>query len=418
MADSRRLRSWALWSVTNLAVVALLGVLLRYKIAWSMPGLNYKYLLNAHSHFAFVGWVTTALYTALLYIMVRAGRPLTGIYQILLWLNQAASYGMLVSFIWEGYDTVSIVFSALSVLVSFGFIFLYARDMRRVKLPRSVHLALVGALLFLLLSSNGPFLLAYSMSHGIGDRNFYFNAIYLYLHFQYNGWFTFAVLALFFYSLSSLGIPYCKRYSRWFLGLMLGACIPAYALSLLWTGPSIWVWIVAGISGLTQWLALPWLLLLIWRSRGELARLPSPVLILWTMSLVAFVLKIGLQGLSVIPALGRLAFGWRPVIIAYLHLVMLCFISFFLVGLMIREGWLVIDSTLARWGLGAWITGVLLNEGLLLGQSVGALSGVAWQQACYFLFAAAVLIFLGITALLSRQQRGQRSMIMNNRYAL
>ncbi len=52
------LRRWLQISFLNLLIVSLLGVTLRYKIAFSFPYLDQKHLLHGHSHFAFAGWVT------------------------------------------------------------------------------------------------------------------------------------------------------------------------------------------------------------------------------------------------------------------------------------------------------------------------------------------------------------------------
>jgi len=54
------LRSKSFWislSVLNLCIVALLGVILRSKILFNLPGLDYNHLLKVHSNFAFGGWV-------------------------------------------------------------------------------------------------------------------------------------------------------------------------------------------------------------------------------------------------------------------------------------------------------------------------------------------------------------------------
>ncbi|HVS98825.1 MAG TPA: hypothetical protein VHE54_20190, partial [Puia sp.] len=95
MQKTLRIDRWARLCLLNLLVVAVLGILLRYKGAFAFPAANYKYLLNAHSHFAFSGWVTTALFTALVYILFRSGVPLSPTYRYQFWLNQVASFGML-----------------------------------------------------------------------------------------------------------------------------------------------------------------------------------------------------------------------------------------------------------------------------------------------------------------------------------
>ena len=49
------------FDAVNLAIVALLGVIMRYKILYPLPFVDQKKFLHAHSHFAFSGWVTLAL---------------------------------------------------------------------------------------------------------------------------------------------------------------------------------------------------------------------------------------------------------------------------------------------------------------------------------------------------------------------
>ena len=49
------LNHWIKISLFSLLVVALLGVLMRYKIAFELPYLAQKNIQHAHSHFAFAG---------------------------------------------------------------------------------------------------------------------------------------------------------------------------------------------------------------------------------------------------------------------------------------------------------------------------------------------------------------------------
>jgi hypothetical protein len=400
MEDTHRLKIWTRLSLINLLIVSVLGVLLRYKGAFYFPAVDYKYLLNAHSHFAFSGWVTTALFVALTYILVRSGVPLSRSYRYQFRLNQLASFGMLVSFMIQGYGPISIFFSALSVIFSYWFSIRYWLDIRKSRMPPPVTAAIRLALVFLVLSTAGPFLLAYSTSHGVRSTSFYYNSIYLYLHFQYNGWFSFGVLALLFWTLFAGSFPINKRLAVWTIGLMGAACVPAYCLSLLWTAPPLWIRVTAGTAALVQLSALLLLVSLLWKAfvawRGRPSRL---AVILWGLSFSALALKIVLQALSVIPTLGRFAFSFRPVIIAYLHLVLLAFVTFFLIGFFSAENMLDIRGPIKRAGLAAFITGVFANECILLLQSLMATRGIAWMSAPYFLFAAALCMFAGLLPL-------------------
>jgi hypothetical protein len=161
-------------------------------------------------------------------------------------------------------------------------------------------------------------------------------------------------------------------------------------MSLLWTDPPAWVWTTAAIAAMLQLAALAILLTLTPRSK-------QPLPILWKLALIAFAIKLTLQALSVIPTLGHFAFSFRPVIIAYLHLVLLVFITFFLLGFFYGKNLL---KNPANPGLKIFITGVLANETILLLQSGLAAMGIPWMQAPYYLLGAALCIFAGLLLLL------------------
>lgn len=49
---------WVRLSLINLLLVALMGILMRYKIGFEFPLFNQKNIQHAHSHFAFTGWIS------------------------------------------------------------------------------------------------------------------------------------------------------------------------------------------------------------------------------------------------------------------------------------------------------------------------------------------------------------------------
>ncbi|MBS1603462.1 MAG: hypothetical protein JST42_12400 [Bacteroidetes bacterium] len=375
-------------SLLNLLIVSVLGITLRYKALFPLPPVNYKYLLNAHSHFAFSGWITAALFTGFLHMLAASGNTISDTYRYQFRLNQIASFGMLVSFTLQGYGPVSILFSALSVVFSWWFAIQYLHDCRHQDWPPVVHNAIRLAFLFLLLSTAGPFLLAYHKGHPGGGPGFYYNAIYLYLHFQYNGWFTFGAIALYFWSARHRMQPRQQRLASRFVNLMGLACIPAYCLSLLWMAPPDWVCQIAGGAALLQLAALSLLFFLHSLPKG-----------LWLLSFISFSLKLTLQAASVIPALGAFAFGYRPLIIAYLHLVVLGCISSALLAFFFTND-LLPASSRARIGLTCFFSGVVANELILFLQSLLAFSAHPWPTAPWFLLGAAVLMFSGLSFLM------------------
>ena len=48
-------------AVVNFIVLTILGLVLRYIHIGSSGGINYQFLLHAHSHFAFAGWMFFAI---------------------------------------------------------------------------------------------------------------------------------------------------------------------------------------------------------------------------------------------------------------------------------------------------------------------------------------------------------------------
>ena len=65
------LQKWTKILLINILIVAVLGILMRYKIGFEFPYFDQKNLQNAHSHFAFAGWVTQAF----LYLLVNFISP-------------------------------------------------------------------------------------------------------------------------------------------------------------------------------------------------------------------------------------------------------------------------------------------------------------------------------------------------------
>jgi hypothetical protein len=79
---------WIKIVLFNLFIVATLGVLMRFKIGFEFPYFDQKNVQHAHSHFAFVGWVTQTL----LVLIVSLIAPFLKEFQIkkysnLLWLK-------------------------------------------------------------------------------------------------------------------------------------------------------------------------------------------------------------------------------------------------------------------------------------------------------------------------------------------
>ena len=166
------LRRWLTVSFFNLLLVAALGITLRYKIAFYLPFVEQKFLLHSHSHFAFSGWITQTLMVLMVhYLALKNGEQIIKRYRWLMYANCITAYGMLISFILEGYAFFSISFSTLSIFVSYFFAVYYFKDLARLKEANVSRNWFKAALFFNVLSSVGAFSLAYMMANKLMVQN-------------------------------------------------------------------------------------------------------------------------------------------------------------------------------------------------------------------------------------------------------
>jgi hypothetical protein len=390
---------WLRFSIVNLFIVALIGALMRYKIGFEFPYFNQKNLQHAHSHFAFTGWITHTLFAFMADVIVR-NHPLSNPrkYSRLIIANLLCAYGMLISFAAQGYGAVSITFSCASIVTGYIFAALAFKDMNggRAK-PYKKWFA--AALWFNIISSLGTFTLGYMMATHNFDQHIHLGALYYYLHFQYNGFFMFACMGLL---VDRVGDQIGLRSDRIFWMFFL-SCIPAYFLSVLWARIPVWLYVIVVISAVVQLTA--WIMLMMGVKRGLPVIEASKRFVYFAFLLIAismtikFILQLG----STIPFVSTLAFGFRPIVIAYLHLVLLAIISVFLVCLIyLSEG--LGKQMVAIAGLALFVTGVYLNELVLGVQGVASFSYTVIPYAAQMLFAIAVLIVIAVALLIISQR--------------
>ncbi len=390
-----RLFQWLRISLFNLLVVACLGFILRYKIAFSLPFIDQKYLLHAHSHFAFTGWITQALMALMVaWISEQKKIDLFPRYRWLLYANLFTAYGMLFSFPFQGYGFFSILFSNLSIFTSWVFTVYFWKDLNRLPEKNVSTYWFKAALLFNALSALGTFVLAGMMANKIIHQNWYLAAIYFFLHFQYNGWFFFACMGLFIDKFILLYAA--EKMMKCIFWLFAAACLPAFFLSALWLPMPLWLYLIVIISAVSQ--IVGWILLvriLVKQKEKLLASLTIHAKWLLTLSALALTVKLILQLGSTIPALSTLAYGYRPIVIAYLHLILLGVFTLFLLGYIMNENMLPLNRKLIL-GIIVFTSGILFNELLLLIQGVAAISYVPIPFINELLLLAAGILFTGM----------------------
>ena len=388
---------WIRFSIFNLLLVAFLGLLMRYKIGFEFPLLDQKSLQHSHSHFAFAGWVSHTLMTLLISFLQKhdlKNNIAFKKYNLVLIGNLICSYVMLFSFIIQGYGAVSITFSTLSIFASYWFAYVFFKDCKQIETKSTAVKWFKAAIFFNVISSLGTFALAYMMATKNIHQNEYLASIYYYLHFQYNGWFFFACMGLL---LDYLKVTTSSNriYSQSFI-LLFWSCIAGYFLSTLWLDLPLWIYIITAISAIVQ--VVVWYLLfktIIKENKSIFVNLPGYLKYLIIFISLALSVKFLLQLGSTIPAVSELAFGFRPIVIAYLHLILLAIISLFLLFYVYANNFVVINKKTIL-GLILFSLGVILNEVVLGIQGVASLSYTLIPFINESLFGIALLLFTSI----------------------
>lgn len=388
------LQRYTKFALFNLCIVAGIGVILRYKIAYSLPLIDQKHLLHGHSHFAFAGWISQALMVLLVnYLCRQKDETSAKKYKWLFTANLITAYGMLISFPLQGYGLFSISFSTLSIFVSYLFAVKYWKDLSALKKSEISHWWMKAALLFNVLSSLGAFSLAFMMATKTIHQNWYLAAVYFFLHFQYNGWFFFACMGLatatFFTHVSR---PVLKR----IFWLFAAACIPAYVLSALWLPIPSWAYAIVVFAAFSQLIGWAFMLRQIKLQFTYIQSVTTKaVRQIIMLAGIALTIKLLLQMGSTIPSLSVLAFGFRPIVIGYLHLILLGVITLYLLGFFMHEKYMG-NSSGAIMAVRIFISGIILNEFLLMIQGTAAMTYTQLPYINEMLLAAAFVMFCGI----------------------
>jgi hypothetical protein len=119
---------------------------------------------------------------------------------------------------------------------------------------------------------------------------------------------------------------------------------------------------------------------------------------------IAFTIKLLLQLGSTIPAVSTLAFGFRPIVIAYLHLVLLAVISVFILSYLYTFKLIEVNK-LTTTAFGVFVIGILLNELVLAVQGIAAFSYIVVKYVNETLFGISLILLIGAFLMVFSQKR-------------
>ena len=353
----------------NFLIAALMGLALRYVFVGELD-INYRFFIHAHSHVAMLGWVYLMLYVLMVHYFIPEKQP---IYKRLFWLTQLAVVGMALSFPFQGYAAISITFSTLHIFCSYYFVYLIWKNHKTQQFV--AQKLLKASLVFMVLSTFGVWCLGPAVSMYGNMSAFYQIAIQFFLHFQFNGWFLIAVIAVLF---CKLKVEKSSNFNL-FYKLLLVSTIFTLALPIYWFVPfKIFLWI-NGLGVVLQLWALGLFFIIIKPYyRSFIKNSPKATVYVFGFAMLGMVLKTAMQSLSFIPEIAQAAYQQRHLVIGFIHLLMLGAITGFLLGFILKSG-LVKYNVFLKTSIVLFILGFVGTELLLI------------LQGCMFYFQAGVL---------------------------
>jgi hypothetical protein len=400
---------WAQVSIFNLCVVALLGFILRSKMVFDLPEINFLSLLDAHFHFAFGAWITLALMLLLVHELLPDPINNRPIYRWIFGGLVFTSFVILLSTVFSSDRYLTTFFSSLFILITWLFSGVFLTHLSRAGVNKTVRLLSISAIGSLVVSSAGPIILIYLHEIKSTKPFFFRDAQYLYLHFQYNGFFTLAIFALVFYKLyPKISISLQQRF-YYYSVLLCVSILPSLFLSFLWQDPNVLFKIIAMAGSILIFISTIWFIVLASPLLKMSKLLEAGVRYIMLLSLSSFVLKMILIGLTIFTPVGNAVFGDRPIIIGFLHLVFLGFVSSFVLAWYLHIRILNPEIKLTNYALLIFLLVVVLNEIILTLQGLSTmllLSSYVYSWPLWVLsiglVGGAILIY--IASIRSRQE--------------
>jgi hypothetical protein len=342
-------------ALAALLLTALSGLMLRLYPFWAPGGFHFRNWTHAHSHLALLGWAWMGLYA------LGIHRYLSGQMHALRYVPHLSTgltvsiAGMALTFPVTGYAAASIFFSTLHMALGIWFSVLVFRHGDR-NAPGFRYFKI--ALLFMILSGFGPLALGPLAALDLRNTAWYRFCVYFYLHFQYHGWLTFGLIAL------AIGPATTRLRPSENTNLTILALTTV--LTLMLSGlefefPAA-VPITGGVAAAVQFGLLAYLGSVYLKNRIAVQGWPKILILLATSALLLKTLL--LTGLMH-PGFARLVYQSRDLVVAYLHLSLLGFVTLGILAAFIQRGWLPGRGYLPGVGLALFIAAFLLQEAFL-----------------------------------------------------
>ncbi len=379
-------RRWLGSALIFLFIASILGLLMRLKVFKAIPVLPYKNLLHAHSHTALLGFGFLLIMGIYLFLILP--RPInTKRYSRLMYVYVLAGIGMAVSFLYQSYGPISIAFSTIIMLVAYVLVYRFLRDYKKAE-PTSQNPLIKWSIYWFLLSTLGIWAVGPVTAILGRTHELYFLSIQFFLHFQFNGWFTFSILGLLIYLAKQRGLDY-KVSSTGFWLLNTGLVL-MYFLSVTVVRKSAVFFVLTSAGAILQVISYYLILkpIIMHLAHGMNFRKWQTRLLMTGVG--CLILKVVLQGLVVVPSLAVISYSVREFIVAYIHLILLGGTTLTASGILLKQGILSDNG----WSKSGWIglaVTFIIMEAVLFGYAV-----LTWQGMGNALFYIRTIFYVTI----------------------
>lgn len=366
-----------------------IGLLLRSIHLVQLP-LPYGNLLHTHSHGAFLGWVYLGINSLLFSSYNKLSKKIKLYFRFQLLILPL----LFIGFALYGYNVFTIILSSLQIITSWTISYLIIKEYGFSRLWRfnnPISLLIAGQV-FQMISSVFPFLLGAVIKTYGNTSVLYYDTIYTYLHFQYNGFFTCSVISLLFFSAGSMDIY--PKLSKAFYFTFIASVLLLSAHNYLWSKPPIAVYYTSLIGSILQLISVFLLVNLFKNIYRSFSKAKKLVMLLF---LIVFATKGLLQFFTSIPSFSNYIPNNRDLIIAYLHLVLIGMIS---VPLLFMLGKQIKLSFVMKIVIGSLILSFVGTEVILLFRGISFLPKIIsvndWTNG---IFIFSIILFASITTI-------------------
>lgn len=392
-------KSWLIVCLINFCIAAVMGILMRLNYLIPMD-FNYGFLLHAHSHTVILGWCYLAMFGFLVSNFFSKEELEKPVYNRLFWITEVAVVGMMASFPFQGYALFSIFFSTLHIFCSYYFCYSLLKNHRKITPIESKMLK--TSLFFMVFSTLGVWCLGPVASSGAKDSEFYNLAIQFFLHFQFNGWFLFATLGLFFSKIQKMGILLSEKKFKPFYRAFLGSTFLTFGLPVSWYFSATIGQLTNTFGLILQLISLFYLIQLLFPHRKTIVQdLNRITTILYGFAFSCFILKILIQSATFLPEIAIASHNIRNFTIGFIHLIMLGIVNTFLFAFITETDYFKSQNKLGSYSILLFLIGFVIMEFLLFHQGFCAYIGQKSEiNYPLNLFLSSILLLIGLLFLL------------------